>query len=152
MLYDLSLNLLPVFLSQFCSWNPSDPVPCIAKLGENSIALFAYCGCAWTLTAVCFFNFWVSLQKGIAYIKRLHEIPCHACEFFTNDYRLKCTVRPMVASTEEAIACPDFQPKTRCCNACRKPRHKAWLIPRQLAGTRASLPQVFSFFRRQLTS
>ena len=41
--------------------------------------------------------------------KRMHQIPCTKCRFFTGDYRLKCTVNPHVANTEEAIDCPDRQ-------------------------------------------
>jgi RNA polymerase subunit RPABC4/transcription elongation factor Spt4 len=42
----------------------------------------------------------------------MHQIPCHNCQFFTNNYRLKCTVHPSIANTEEAIDCSDYQPKT----------------------------------------
>jgi hypothetical protein len=42
----------------------------------------------------------------------MHQIPCTGCQFFTDDYRLKCTVHPSKANTEEAIHCCDFQPKT----------------------------------------
>jgi hypothetical protein len=83
-----------------------------------------YVVCAWTITVLFVWNFLISLQKGMSYVKRLHEIPCHACEYFTNDYRLKCTVRPMTACSEEAIACPDFEPKTPYCKACAKSCHQ----------------------------
>ena len=39
--------------------------------------------------------------------KKMHQIPCTKCRFFTGDHRLKCTVNPHVANTEEAIDCPD---------------------------------------------
>lgn len=41
--------------------------------------------------------------------QRMHRIPCSHCRFFTGDYHLKCTVRPIVALTESAIHCTDFQ-------------------------------------------
>lgn len=41
--------------------------------------------------------------------KKMHQIPCTKCRFFTGDHRLKCTVNPHVANTEEAIDCPDRQ-------------------------------------------
>lgn len=41
--------------------------------------------------------------------KKMHQIPCTKCRFFTGDYRLKCTVNPNVANTEEAIGCSDCQ-------------------------------------------
>jgi hypothetical protein len=40
----------------------------------------------------------------------MHEIPCSECKFFTNNHRLKCTVRPTIANTEEAIDCSDYRP------------------------------------------
>jgi hypothetical protein len=92
------------------------------------IASSCYCIVASTVTIVLVWKFLVSLQKGMDYVKRLHSIPCHACEYFTNDYRLKCTVCPFKACTEEAIACPDFEPRThhytynstpKSCGKCR---------------------------------
>ena len=41
--------------------------------------------------------------------KKMHQIPCTKCRFFTGDYRLKCTVNPHIANTEEAIGCDDCQ-------------------------------------------
>lgn len=38
----------------------------------------------------------------------MHKIPCPNCNFFTNDYRLKCTIKPLIANTEEAINCQDY--------------------------------------------
>ncbi|WP_279327060.1 hypothetical protein [Crocosphaera subtropica] len=39
----------------------------------------------------------------------MHEIPCSHCQYFTNDYHLKCPVNPFQANTEEAINCKDYQ-------------------------------------------
>ncbi|HEY9823404.1 MAG TPA: hypothetical protein V6D35_21935 [Candidatus Sericytochromatia bacterium] len=44
----------------------------------------------------------------MATAKRMHQIPCTGCQFFTNDYHLKCTVRPSIANSEEAINCSDY--------------------------------------------
>ena len=57
--------------------------------------------------------FWVwrlfhTLQQGTSYVRRLHQIPCSRCAYFTGDYRLKCTVHPVSALTEEAIDCRDY--------------------------------------------
>ena len=41
--------------------------------------------------------------------KKMHEIPCSNCQYFTNDYRLKCPVNPFQANTESAINCKDYQ-------------------------------------------
>ncbi|WP_322744170.1 MULTISPECIES: hypothetical protein [unclassified Coleofasciculus] len=40
----------------------------------------------------------------------MHQIPCAYCQFFTNDHRLKCTVNPSIASSENAINCRDYCP------------------------------------------
>lgn len=48
------------------------------------------------------------LLEIVSTAKKMHQIPCTNCRFFTGDYRLKCTVNPHVANTEEAIGCPDL--------------------------------------------
>ena len=50
-------------------------------------------------------NFCLTFQQGISYVRRLHQIPCSRCIFFTGDYRLKCTVHPYNALTETALNC-----------------------------------------------
>ncbi|ELS04432.1 hypothetical protein Xen7305DRAFT_00041650 [Xenococcus sp. PCC 7305] len=42
-------------------------------------------------------------NQGINYIKKIHQIPCSNCVYFTGDHRLKCTVNPVNALTEDAI-------------------------------------------------
>ncbi len=80
--------------------------------------------CILTIIVLFGWRIWLTFKKGTDYLKRLHQIPCHACEYFTNDYRLKCTVHPIKACSEQAIACIDFEPKTSACNACQKGRRK----------------------------
>ncbi|WP_228059943.1 hypothetical protein [Plectonema radiosum] len=75
------------------------------------------------MIATFFVCFWVFLmllfslsvvrafKQGAEQIKKLHQIPCYKCDFFTNDYRLKCTVNPTLACSEEAYGCIDFEPK-----------------------------------------
>ena len=48
------------------------------------------------------------LKQAISHLKRLHQIPCNKCAYFTGDYRLKCTVNPIDAMSENAIGCRDF--------------------------------------------
>jgi len=55
-------------------------------------------------------NFYLTFKSGISYVKRLHQIPCSRCTFFTGDYRLKCTVHPYSALTETALNCSDYEP------------------------------------------
>ena len=40
--------------------------------------------------------------------KKMHNILCSDCQYFTNDYRLKCPVNPFKATTEAAIDCRDY--------------------------------------------
>ncbi|MGK7932556.1 MAG: hypothetical protein AB4041_14135 [Microcystaceae cyanobacterium] len=54
---------------------------------------------------------WGSVRDGVNRAKTMHQIPCANCRFFTNDYRLKCTIQPSIANTEQAIDCGDFSAK-----------------------------------------
>ena len=84
------------------------------------------------MIAAFFISFWVFLmilfsfsvvrafKEGAEQVKKLHRIPCYKCDFFTNDYRLKCTVNPSLACSEEAIGCIDFEMKTVNCNSSQK--------------------------------
>ncbi len=63
----------------------------------------------WLLMGIGVLRIWKLSIRGFAYVKRLHNIPCERCVFFTGDYRLKCTVKPYIALSEGAIDCQDFQ-------------------------------------------
>lgn len=67
---------------------------------------------AWSLTLLTFWSLWSAARDGISKVKTLHQIPCAGCQFFTGDYHLKCPVRPMIALSEEAINCSDYEPTT----------------------------------------
>ncbi|MBW4644625.1 MAG: hypothetical protein KME23_16820 [Goleter apudmare HA4340-LM2] len=67
---------------------------------------------AWTLVILVVWSLWATARDSVATAKQMHQIPCPGCQFFTDDYRLKCTVHPSIANTEEAISCSDFQAKT----------------------------------------
>lgn len=51
-------------------------------------------------------------KQAVNHLKRLHQIPCCNCAYYTGDHRLKCTVNPVVAMSETAIGCRDFISKT----------------------------------------
>lgn len=51
----------------------------------------------------------VACREGLLRLRRLHQIPCDRCLYFTGDHRLKCTVHPYKALTEEAIDCRDYE-------------------------------------------
>ncbi|MCC5605771.1 hypothetical protein LC612_02920 [Nostoc sp. CHAB 5834] len=67
---------------------------------------------AWTVTILTVLSLWTAARDSVTTAKQMHQIPCSGCQFFTDNYRLKCTVRPSIANTEEAIDCLDYQPKT----------------------------------------
>ncbi|MDY6784433.1 MAG: hypothetical protein SW833_18105 [Cyanobacteriota bacterium] len=48
-----------------------------------------------------------TLKRG----QLMHAVPCSKCQFFTNDHRLKCTIDPLRANTEQAIGCLNYCPK-----------------------------------------
>ena len=68
--------------------------------------------CAWALVFSMGWSMWTAARDTVATAKQMHRIPCSGCQYFTDDYRLKCTVNPTMANTEEAIECMDYQPKT----------------------------------------
>ncbi len=63
-------------------------------------------------------------REAIAHLRRLHQIPCTRCAYFTGCHYLKCTVNPSLALTEAAIACRDFEPTAQTpallCARCPK--------------------------------
>ncbi|MCW5314797.1 hypothetical protein GTQ43_13580 [Nostoc sp. KVJ3] len=67
---------------------------------------------AWTVIILVVFSLCAVARDSVTIAKQMHQIPCTGCQFFTDNYRLKCTVRPSIANTEEAINCSDYQPKT----------------------------------------
>ena len=64
---------------------------------------------AWLLVALFVSTLFNALTDVVKRSQTMHQIPCHSCRYFTNDYHLKCTVNPTIASTESAIDCQDFQ-------------------------------------------
>ena len=67
---------------------------------------------AWALIILVGWSMWVAARDSVKVAHKMHQIPCSGCQYFTDDYRLKCTVNPSIANTEEAIECLDYQPKT----------------------------------------
>jgi hypothetical protein len=62
------------------------------------MTIFFYSFCI-TLMFLFLWSVSVALREGFDQIKPLDQIPCSDCDFFTYDYRLKCTARPCVACT-----------------------------------------------------
>ncbi|HAC66269.1 MAG TPA: hypothetical protein DCF68_22725 [Cyanothece sp. UBA12306] len=64
---------------------------------------------AWGFILILGWSLWNALVDTTNRAKTMHQIPCSNCQFFTNDYRLKCPVNPLSANTEQAIDCPDYR-------------------------------------------
>jgi uncharacterized radical SAM superfamily Fe-S cluster-containing enzyme len=67
---------------------------------------------AWAIVTLIVWSLYSAVRDSIATSQKMHQIPCTNCQFFTGDYRLKCTVQPTIANTEAAITCMDYQPRT----------------------------------------
>ncbi|MGI0493825.1 hypothetical protein ACN4EG_18740 [Alkalinema pantanalense CENA528] len=63
---------------------------------------------AWGLVGLLVVSLTRNLRQGYKAVKRLHQIPCSTCQYFTGDYNLKCTIHPVIALSESAIGCRDY--------------------------------------------
>jgi hypothetical protein len=71
--------------------------------------LIPLCFClAWAIVILGLLTVLLAIKDGVANAKRMHQIPCSHCQFFTNDHRLKCTIHPSIANSEQAINCRDY--------------------------------------------
>lgn len=66
----------------------------------------------WSLLLIITWDVFLGINRIIKVAKKMHKIPCNHCRYFTNNYRLKCTVNPHLACTEDAINCYDYRKKT----------------------------------------
>ena len=51
----------------------------------------------------------VQNKDEIVSIKYLQRHPCNNCQFFNNNYYLKCAVHPSTALTKQALNCSDYK-------------------------------------------
>lgn len=63
----------------------------------------------WTFMGMLAYGYIRAFRSGWQNLRRLHQIPCSRCVFFTANYRLKCTVHPDRALSLAAIGCRDYQ-------------------------------------------
>ena len=63
---------------------------------------------AFSILGLCGWSLISCVLDVVAQAKKMHQIPCTKCRFFTGDYRLKCTANPSIANTEQAIGCGDY--------------------------------------------
>lgn len=87
----------------------------VVALALQKVSSVGAGGVVWLGLLLCVWRAYCTLKQGFSYVKRLHQIPCNRCIYFTGDYRLKCTVHPMFALTEEAIGCMDYASKSSEC-------------------------------------
>ncbi len=66
---------------------------------------------AWGIAFGSCWTIYRNWKAGFIYVKKLHQVPCHKCKYFTNSCYLKCTVNPQIACSEDAIDCRDYQPQ-----------------------------------------
>ncbi len=64
---------------------------------------------AWLIVALFIRSFWLLAREAVDQSKKMHQIPCSSCQFFTNSHHLKCTLHPKLALSEAAIDCPDYR-------------------------------------------
>jgi hypothetical protein len=64
---------------------------------------------AWTMLALAIVNVWRMFTTGTAHARKLHQIPCANCAYFSGDYTLKCALHPQESCTLDAIDCRDFE-------------------------------------------
>ena len=85
-----------------------DSMIVLALSAEMAMQMGCFLG-AILIVGVMTWSAWTTVREGIRHLRRLHQIPCSRCVYFTGDYRLKCPVHPIIALTEEAIACHDYE-------------------------------------------
>lgn len=86
-----------------------------------------FCYCFWLLFVILLScKIWQSSKKAFTYLNKLHQIPCSRCVYFTGDHRLKCTVDPLRAMSEEAINCRNFEQK--CDSTINHLNQKSFLL------------------------
>lgn len=65
---------------------------------------------AWGLLAIVISQIASTLRATLHGAQTLHRIPCSHCQYATDNRLLKCSVHPVEAFSEAAIACEDFRP------------------------------------------
>ncbi len=87
-----------IFLARLVVWlRPALPIICAVL--------------AWGIVAMLVLNLVAMVRQGLTSVREMHRIPCANCCYATENYRLKCSVRPVEAFSEQAINCQDFAPE-----------------------------------------
>lgn len=67
---------------------------------------------AWVLVLMVAWSIVSFFRDGFKRAKTMHDIPCSRCRYFTENYHLKCPVRPTIALSEAAINCMDYEERS----------------------------------------
>jgi hypothetical protein len=63
----------------------------------------------WIVLMSFFLSLMVALEDAIKQLRRMHQIPCSRCQYYTGSTYLKCPIHPLSACSEEVIQCRDFE-------------------------------------------
>lgn len=81
----------------------------LATVATNPLLTLGLRFVAWGLTVGSCWSLYGLVRDMVQTTRRMHQIPCSRCRYFTQDYFLKCTVHPMKALSEDAIGCRDYE-------------------------------------------
>ncbi len=62
----------------------------------------------WAMLLLFVLAILLAIQDGMRRLKRLHQVPCFHCRYYTGSPYLKCPLRPIEAASEAALHCPDY--------------------------------------------
>ncbi|PSR16715.1 hypothetical protein C8255_16405 [filamentous cyanobacterium CCP3] len=51
----------------------------------------------------------LAVNDGLQRLRRLHQVPCFRCRYYTGSPYLKGPVRPVDAASEVALCCTDYE-------------------------------------------
>ncbi|MBE9075829.1 hypothetical protein IQ241_00690 [Romeria aff. gracilis LEGE 07310] len=69
-----------------------------------------------------------AIEEGYQRLRRLHQIPCYRCRYYTRSPHLKCPVHPTEALSEDAIHCRDYEILARSRSSPNPKPLKKWLL------------------------
>ncbi len=67
---------------------------------------------AWILLLMAGWSMVSFMRDGVSRAQKMHKIPCATCQYFTENYYLKCPVHPSIALSEAAINCRDYEERS----------------------------------------
>ncbi|MBE9112522.1 hypothetical protein IQ273_24315 [Nodosilinea sp. LEGE 07298] len=65
--------------------------------------------CIWVMVLAFVLAVLLAINDGIQRLRRLHQVPCFRCRYYTGSSHLKCPVRPIDAASEAALHCIDYE-------------------------------------------